>query len=172
MILMYLSGLALTLGFVTSANAAEEIIGPKLPSPVTSSLVGPTLPEAVYTKSETSAAPKLTEPPEISKRPEREPLYRFSFDGGINYQSTLLQVVQKSIIDTPTAHFDVVSYIPVTGDLSYDQDLAAEAYHNAKQVYDYLVENGLLGSKINVRYTTNSGSSTNDIAIFAVAPQN
>jgi hypothetical protein len=84
----------------------------------------------------------------------------------IYYEQQLYVAVSKAIGAKPTVMFDLVSYVPKTGEEKLDAQWQATARHNTQTILKSMMEMGVPSSRITTRAQPIRGGEYDEIHLF------
>lgn len=84
----------------------------------------------------------------------------------IYYEQQLYGAVSKAVAAKPTVMFDLVSYVPTTGDEKIDAQWQATARHNSQAILKSMMGMGVPASRMNMRVQPMRGGEYDELHLF------
>lgn len=84
----------------------------------------------------------------------------------IYFEQQLYGAISKAIAAKPAVKFDLVSYVPASGDKELDAKWQATARHNTQAVLKSMMEMGVPSSRITTRHAALRGGEYDELHLF------
>ena len=146
--------------------AATTPIATPTPAPAAAPVPAPEAAPVATTPSAVPVAPAPIQAETASDKPLV--VIRFNQNKKINYKQLLKETAGKVEAMKPGAHYDIVSYVPTTGNPAIDQRQAMQALRNQQGMTNEMLALGIPADRITVRsrYTPAAQMGEQEAQIF------